>query len=250
MALLIFNRDCIFRETRRGRRGSRSDLQLMYIPSSRSIVGQGLKTPEETSLFALWGRHSIACVRAGRRSKLLDYSRDEKKAECERKEAAEAEKIEKRSKNGNEEEKAEEGNEGEEIRVRKANDETDKRRITKKPLMKKEFWTLPNLFCYKSERGAGISEEVAVLMQRSCRVRLPLVAVGVLGHLNHVVHVAAVGGRHFSIALSNIWQRQSPRYIYISLSVSLFFSSTFSRSTERKADCRTPHRALYFYSRN
>lgn len=36
-------------------------------------------------------------------------------------------------------------------------------------------------------------------------MRLPLVAVSaVLGYFNHVVHVAAVGGRHFSIVPSNI----------------------------------------------
>jgi len=44
----------------------------------------------------------------------------------------------------------------------------------------------------------GIIED-AYLMQ------LPLVAiVDILGHFNYVVHVAAVGGRHFSIASSNI----------------------------------------------
>ena len=46
----------------------------------------------------------------------------------------------------------------------------------------------------------GIIEDAYVM-------QLPLVAiVGVLGHFNYVVHVAAVGGRHFSIASSNIWQ--------------------------------------------
>lgn len=50
-------------------------------------------------------------------------------------------------------------------------------------------------------RGEGPERAYA---KGGCRVRLPLVAVGVLGHLNHVVHVAAVGGRHFSIAPSNI----------------------------------------------
>lgn len=56
---------------------------------------------------------------------------------------------------------------------------------------------------------------------RSCRVRLPLVAIGVLGHLNHIVHVAAVGGRHFSIVPSNIWQRQFWEISLLSFSFSL-----------------------------
>jgi len=44
-----------------------------------------------------------------------------------------------------------------------------------------------------------------LIKYRNCRVGLPLVALGVLEHLNHVVYVAAVGGRHFfSIAPGNI----------------------------------------------
>jgi len=43
-----------------------------------------------------------------------------------------------------------------------------------------------------------------LIKYRNYRVGLPLVAVGVLEHLDHVVHVAAVGGRHFSIAPGNI----------------------------------------------
>jgi len=57
--------------------------------------------------------------------------------------------------------------------------------------------------------------------------------------------VAAVGGRHFSIVPSNIWQRQflrdfSPLFLFLSPSF------TFSRSTEHEVDSRIPHRAFTF----
>lgn len=123
----------------------------------------------------------------------------------------------------------------------------------KKPL----YWEIGILSRIKGEGWSASRVRIirggAAYMRRSCRVRLPLVAIRrVLGHFNHVVHVAAVGGRHFSITSSNIWQRQS---LSLSSSLSHLLSSPLSPSLSHappSAQSTLGHFIVLFasYSRN